>query len=265
MKPGKAFMKIRIIAVAVFLVLLLALTGCGGGTFYKVTQTETGNIYYSKDVKMKEAGVVVFNEAGSGKKVKLEKASVQIISSEEFKAALSSSIYIDNQITSNSARPCIYVKPQGIVSLFNPYGQEIGPGKSGPYVIPNGQFGLQVNFWYWAQTPYQDHAIGTWDCSDIGKGTCHNPDNSGGQFVMGKNCTIASMSPPMFGVGKETYIIADVSAGMDGSGHCVVTIKPNQHTACVTPGCCDYGLSTSGKCKDGKQGSYDPGCKSPPP
>jgi hypothetical protein len=257
-------MRTRIIALPALLVLLLALTGCGGGTYYKVTQTETGNIYYSKDVKMKDAGVVVFHEAGSGRKVKLKNASVQIISSEEFNDALSSSIYFDNQITLKSAPSCIYVKPKGIVSLFNPYGQEIGPGKSGPYVIPNGQFGLQVNFWYWAQTPYQDHAVGTWDCSDIGKGTCHNPDNSGGQFVMGKNCTIASMSPPMFGVGKETYVIADVSAGMDGSGHCVVTIKPNQHTACVTPGCCDYGLSASGKCKDGKQGSYDPGCKSPP-
>ncbi len=265
MNPVNGAMRTRIIALPVLLAFLWALAGCGGGNYYKVTQNDTGRIYYSKDVKMRDDGRVVFNEEGSGKKVKLEKASVQTVSREEFNYALSSSIYIDNQIAKSSASPCIYARSDGVVSLFNPNRLDLSPGKTGPYTIPGGQFGLQVNFWYWAQDRYMNHAVGTWDCSDIGKGTCNNPDNSGGQFVMGKNCTIASMSPPVFGVGKETYIIADISAGMDGGGHCVVTIKPNQHTSCVTPGCCDYGLSSQGKCKEGSQGSYGPGCKSPPP
>jgi hypothetical protein len=258
-------MRTRIIALPALLVFLWALAGCGGGNYYKITQTETGKTYYSKDVKMKGAGVVVFNAAGIGKNVKLEKASVQTISRQEFNDSLSSSIYIDNQITSNSAPSCIYANPQGIVSLFSPDSQEIGPGKTGPYTIPGGQFGLQINFWYWAQEPYQDNSIGTWDCSNINKGECHNPDNSGGEFVMGENCTIASMSPPVLGVGKETYVVADISAGIDSSSNCVVTIKPNQYTACVTPGCCDYGLSVQGKCNEGSQGTYGPGCKSSPP
>jgi len=172
-------------------------------------------------------------------------------------------IFIDNQITTASAPACIYVQPGEVVSLFNPNGQHIPSGKTGPYDIPDGgQFGLQLNFWYWAQAAYQDHAIGTWSCGD--KGTCHNPDNSGAQFTLGADCTILSKGPPWFGVGKETYVVADVSAGMQ-NGECVLTIKPNQYTACVTPGCCDYGLSAAGTCSEGTQGTYAAGCTTPPP
>lgn len=172
---------------------------------------------------------------------------------------LPTSILIDNQIVASSAPACIFADPQKLVSLFNPDQQTIAPGKTGPYAVSDGEFGLQVNFWYWAQTPYMSHAIGTWSCS---QGQCNNPDNSGGQFTLGAGCTIASTSPPVFGVGKETYIIADVSAAMEGSD-CVVTIKPNQYTGCTTPSCCDY--FGAGQCGEGTQGTYAPGCAAPPP
>ena len=170
------------------------------------------------------------------------------------------SIYIDNQITKDSAPACIYADPQKLVSLFNPDQQSLAPGKTGPYSISSSPFGLQVNFWYWAQTAYMNHAIGTWSCT---QGQCNNPDNSGAQFTLGSGCTIASQTPPVYGVGKETYIIADVSAGMQ-SGDCVITIKSNQYTACVTPNCCDY-TSGVGQCSEGTQGTYATGCTTPPP
>ena len=168
-------------------------------------------------------------------------------------------IIIDNQITASSAPACIFADPQKLVSLFNPDQQTIGPGRNGPYPISGGQFGLQINFWYWAQNPFMSHAIGTWSCT---QGQCNNPDNSGAQFILASDCSIASMSPPVFGVGKETYVIADISAGMQG-GECVLTIKPNQYTACVTPGCCDY--AAAGQCTEGTQGTYAAGCTTPPP
>ncbi|MCE9625348.1 MAG: hypothetical protein K8R69_07860 [Deltaproteobacteria bacterium] len=61
---------------------------------------------------------------------------------------------------------------------------------------------------------------------------------------------------------KETYVIADISAAMEG-GDCVVTIKPNQYTGCTTPSCCDY--SGPGQCAEGTQGTYATGCAAPPP
>jgi hypothetical protein len=169
-------------------------------------------------------------------------------------------IFIDNQITKDDAPACIFADAQKLVSLFNPDQQTIGPGKTGPYMISDGQFGLQVNFWYWAQTPYVSHSIGTWSCM---QGQCNNPDNSGAQFTLGSDCTIASQSPPVFGVGKETYIIADISAAMQG-GDCVLTIKPNQYTGCTTPACCDYAAGP-GQCSEGSQGTYAAGCTTPPP
>lgn len=172
---------------------------------------------------------------------------------------LPTSIFIDNQIVASSAPACIFADPQKLVSLFNPSQQTIPPGKTGPYAISEGEFGLQINFWYWAQTPYMSHAIGTWSCP---QGQCNNPDNSGGQFTLGADCSIASTSPPVFGVGKETYIIADVSAAMQGDD-CVLTIKPNQYTACTTPSCCDF--SGPGQCGEGTQGTYASGCANPPP
>ena len=168
-------------------------------------------------------------------------------------------VFFDNQLTKDSAPACIFADPQKLVSLFNPNQQTLAPGKTGPYSISEAPFGLQLNFWYWAQTPLMDHAIGTWSCA---QGQCNNPDNSGAQFSLAAGCTIASQSPPVFGVGKETYIIADISAGMQ-DGECVITIKANQYTACVTPSCCDY--SGSGQCSEGSQGTYAAGCSNPPP
>lgn len=168
-------------------------------------------------------------------------------------------VFFDNQLAKDSAPACIFADPQKLVSLFNPDQQTLAPGKTGPYSISDEPFGLQVNFWYWAQTPDMSHAIGTWSCT---QGQCNNPDNSGGQFTLGAGCTIASQTPPVFGVGKETYIIADVSAGMQ-NGDCVITIKPNQYTGCVTPACCDY--AGAGQCSEGTQGMYAAGCATPPP
>lgn len=169
-------------------------------------------------------------------------------------------VFFDNQLTQGSAPACIFADPQKLVSLFNPDQQTLAPGKTGPYSISSESFGLQVNFWYWAQTPDMDHAIGTWSCP---QGQCNNPDNSGAQFTLGAGCTIASQAPPVFGVGKETYIITDISAEIQ-NGDCVITIKPNQYTACVTPACCDYAAG-AGQCSEGSQGTYAAGCTTPPP
>ena len=67
---------------------------------------------------------------------------------------------------------CIYADNNGLITLFWNDGSPAGAQKSIPQgqthidnvhfpsFDPSKEFGIQVNFWYWARTPYRDAPIG---------------------------------------------------------------------------------------------------------
>lgn len=168
-------------------------------------------------------------------------------------------IQFDNQILAADGGPC---SPwtNDTVAVFlpgqNPGGIQLAPNsKSAPYQLSTGGItgaGIQVNFWYWCREP--DVPVGPVDGNKP-----QNPDNSGGQFIFEADCSF-KQELAVFGQGIETYKIADVTSAMV-NGVCVVTIKKNQHTGCVTPSCCSP--EGNGACPDVTPRQY--ACPNPPP
>lgn len=105
--------------------------------------------------------------------------------------------------------------------------------------------GIQINNWYW-----------TADKRPVAKGstnTVQNPDNSGAQFAISNTCTITQNSPPWFGKGIPTYLIANVTT-RNNNGQCEVTVSSNNFTDAVTPGCCSPPGIGSDTCKSSQWG-----------
>ncbi|KAL6058995.1 Oligoxyloglucan reducing end-specific cellobiohydrolase [Balamuthia mandrillaris] len=122
----------------------------------------------------------------------------------------------------------------------------------GEYYDHSGDFtnapgiGIQINNWYWTQEelPVQE---------GNGDGVHQNPDNSGAQFMLSDDCEL-SYEDPWFGLGIQTWLVADVQAAIDPeSGLCTVTISGNADTDSVTPDCCAPPLFESGVCDDETQ------------
>lgn len=155
-------------------------------------------------------------------------------------------IQVENKIPPADGGPCApYVTNSETIKIFLPTGPPAGigipyNGRSAPYPLHLGTscgLGIQVNFWYWTRHPE----------NPVSSGPPQNPDNSGANFLMNADCTFRKM-PPCAGDGKETYIIADVTSAMQ-NGVCVITVKPNNHTGCVTHNCCSP-YAGMGKCED---------------
>lgn len=75
-------MKIRILALAL-LVVSLGVAGCS--TYFRVTDTSNGKVYYTKDYA-REPNNVRFKDANTGKEMTIPTADVRSISSEEYDA-----------------------------------------------------------------------------------------------------------------------------------------------------------------------------------
>lgn len=75
-------MKIRILALAL-LVVSLGVAGCS--TYFRVTDTSNGKVYYTKDYA-REPNNVRFKDANTGKEMTVPTADVRSISSEEYDA-----------------------------------------------------------------------------------------------------------------------------------------------------------------------------------
>lgn len=167
-------------------------------------------------------------------------------------------IQVENMVPPGAGGPCgPFVTNNETVKIFLPTGPQRGIGipynsKSAPYPLDlqtAPSLGIQVNFWYWTQHPN----------NPVGQGPPQNPDNSGANFLFKPGCTFTT-KPPVYGDGKETYVIADVSSAMK-DGICVVTIRPNKYTGCITPACCSP-FDGAGKCQDSKPRTYE--CADPP-
>lgn len=69
---------------------LLALAGCGGH-HYRVTDTSSGRVYYTRDVDTKRrTGAVDFKDAKTGAKVTLQSSQVEKISKAQYRQGLAS-------------------------------------------------------------------------------------------------------------------------------------------------------------------------------
>jgi len=68
------------------LALLIAALGVGGcSTYFRVTDTSNGKVYYTKDYA-REPNNVRFKDANTGKEMAIPTADVRSISSEEYDA-----------------------------------------------------------------------------------------------------------------------------------------------------------------------------------
>jgi uncharacterized protein YceK len=70
--------------LAVFLICVAFLAGCG--SYYKVTDPASKNIYYTEDIEQMKSGAVKFKDAKTGGEITLQSSEVKEIDSKEFEA-----------------------------------------------------------------------------------------------------------------------------------------------------------------------------------
>jgi uncharacterized protein YceK len=71
--------------LAVFLICVAFLAGCG--SYYKVTDPASKNIYYTDSVEQLKSGAVKFKDAKTGGEITLQSSEVKEIDSKEFQEA----------------------------------------------------------------------------------------------------------------------------------------------------------------------------------
>ncbi len=83
----------RFIAKGCFVVVLglvLLVTGCA--SYYKVTDPQSGKVYYTEDIDNVKGGAVKMKDARTGSMVTLQNSEVKEISSDEYKAGLAAPV-----------------------------------------------------------------------------------------------------------------------------------------------------------------------------
>ena len=165
-------------------------------------------------------------------------------------SACAEQFIINNNLSGASSCP----NGNTVTIFYSGTSQTINPGSSSTTI--SGDFsqmpglGIQVNNWYWIQTPAPAQK------------SPQNPDNSGAQFTINNNCTITGKSAAWYGKGIQTFLIAKVSAAIT-NGNCVITISKNSYTNAVTPNCCAPPIFKTHVCK-GPYGVTNTGQSWPP-
>ncbi len=72
------------------LCLVLLVTGCA--SYYKVTDPQSGKVYYTEDIDNVRGGAVKMKDARTGSMVTLQNSEVKEISSDEYKAGLAAPV-----------------------------------------------------------------------------------------------------------------------------------------------------------------------------
>ena len=72
----------RLILCVLFVVFL---AGCG--SYYRVTDPVSKNVYYTEDIDKMKNGAISFEDAVTGQKVTIQSSEVQKIDDKEFKQA----------------------------------------------------------------------------------------------------------------------------------------------------------------------------------
>jgi len=71
--------------VSTILIGLVALLTAGCVTYYKVTDTNTGKVYYTQAVTQKDSGAVAFTDAETKANVTLQSSEVREVSEDTFR------------------------------------------------------------------------------------------------------------------------------------------------------------------------------------
>ncbi|HOD36399.1 MAG TPA: hypothetical protein PLR20_10065 [Syntrophales bacterium] len=66
-------------------ICVFLLVGCG--SYYKVTDPASKNVYYTTDIEETKGGAIKFKDAKSGSDVTLQSSEIKEIGSEEFEKA----------------------------------------------------------------------------------------------------------------------------------------------------------------------------------
>jgi hypothetical protein len=72
----------RLVALAVSCLMLLAVSGCG--SYYKITEPTSKNVYYSKDFEKTKMGGLSFKDAKTGAIVTIQNSEIKEISRDTF-------------------------------------------------------------------------------------------------------------------------------------------------------------------------------------
>jgi uncharacterized protein YceK len=70
------------------LICVVFLAGCG--SYYKVTDPASKNVYYTEDIDQMKSGAVKFKDAKTGGEITLQSSEVKEIDSKEFEEATKS-------------------------------------------------------------------------------------------------------------------------------------------------------------------------------
>lgn len=82
-RAGRAFLSTVLVGLA-------SLMAMGCATYYSVTDTNTGRVYYSKTVTHKRSGAVDFSDARTKARVTLQSSEVREISQQTFEEGVAS-------------------------------------------------------------------------------------------------------------------------------------------------------------------------------
>ena len=75
----------------VVMILLVSVIGfgvVGCARYYRVKEPTSGNMYYTKEVKQKVGGTIMFKDARTGNNVTLQNSELERIPKQEFEQAL---------------------------------------------------------------------------------------------------------------------------------------------------------------------------------
>jgi len=73
-------------SVRIGLLVVVAAAAIACASFHRVTDPQTGNVYYTDDIEHLDSGAVEFTDGKTGARVSLPSSEVAEINEEEFKA-----------------------------------------------------------------------------------------------------------------------------------------------------------------------------------
>ena len=74
----------RLLTIALAVIFLFGIVGCG--SYYKVVDPGSGNVYYTTKVKKEAGGAVKLKDAKTGADVTIQNSEVTKVKKDEFKA-----------------------------------------------------------------------------------------------------------------------------------------------------------------------------------
>jgi len=75
----------RLLALGTIVALTISVFGCAN--YYKITDPQTGNVYYSQEIDEKDSGAISFKDAKTKNSVTIQSSEVIEVTGDEFEAA----------------------------------------------------------------------------------------------------------------------------------------------------------------------------------